>query len=368
MDGGSGVKCKSAKCNREIPDHAIFCPWCGHKQVTASDDVRVPTPRKKGNLWITQVMVDGERKFISAPTEKGCIAKARAVKTEQVEIKKAVPRMSLGTAIDRYLKDVANVVSPSTLNNWNSYRKTRFLEYMDMDIGYIPYQQMINKESKIVSAKTVSNAYDLVRHALDYAKFPRPVVKLPTIVKAERKWLDYEQIQTFTSALRGKPYELGALLALHGLRRSELLHLTAEDIDVDNGTIRVRGASVIGDGNKLVDKKSNKNRTSTRTVHIVIPRLKELVRGKEGTLITTNPTTLYGSINGLCERNGLPAVGVHGLRHSWVSLCFHLHWDPQTVMREGGYSNMQTINEIYRHLAAQDANEDIKSMQEFFTT
>jgi integrase len=239
---------------------------------------------------------------------------------------------------------------------------------MDMDIGYIPYQQMINKESKIVSAKTVSNSYDLVRHALDYAKFPRPVVKLPTIVKAERKWLDYEQIQSFTSALRGKPYELGALLALHGLRRSELLHLTAEDIDVDNGIIRVRGASVVGEGNKLVSKKSNKNRTSTRTVHIVIPQLKDLVKGKEGTLITTNPTTLYGSINGLCERNGLPAVGVHGLRHSWVSLCFHLHWDPQTVMREGGYSNMQTINEIYRHLAAQDANEDIKSMQEFFTT
>ena len=31
-------------------------------------------------------------------------------------------------------------------------------------------------------------------------------------------------------------------------------------------------------------------------------------------------------------------------------------------------TNMQTINEIYRHLAAQDANDDIKSMQEFFTT
>lgn len=362
------MKCKSAKCNREIPDHAIFCPWCGHKQVTASDDVRVPTPKRKGNLWVAQVMVDGERKFISAPTEKECIAKAKAVKTEQITVKKSAPKMSLGTAIDKYLKDVTNVVSPSTLNNWKSYRRSRFLEYMDKDISSIPFQRMVNQEAKFVSAKTVSNAYDLVRHALDYVGFQRPVVKLPTIEKAERKWLDYQQIQTFTSVLRGKPYELGALLALHGLRRSELLHLTAEDIDLKNNIIRVRGASVIGDGNKLVDKKTNKNRTSTRTVHIVIPRLKELVKGKEGRLITTNPTTLYSSINGLCERNGLPAVGVHGLRHSWVSLCFHLKWDPQTVMREGGYSNMQTINEIYRHLAAQDANEDIKSMQEFFTT
>lgn len=360
------MKCK--KCKREIADNSMYCNWCGHKQITDSNEIRVPVPHRKGNKWVAQVTVEGERRFISGDSEDEYYAKARAAKTGMIEIKKAAPKMSLGTAIDRYLKDVSSVVSPSTLNNWNSYRKTRFSDYMKQDIGNIPYQRMINQEAKKVSAKTVSNAYDLVRHALDYAGVPRPVVKLPTIVKAERKWLDYEQIQSFTSALRGKPYELGALLALHGLRRSELLHLTAEDIDTDAGTIRVRGASVVGDGNKLVDKQTNKNRTSTRTVHIVIPRLKDLVKGKEGTLITTNPTTLYGSINGLCERNGLPKVGVHGLRHSWVSLCFHLKWDPQTVMREGGYSNMQTINEIYRHLAAQDANEDIKSMQEFFTT
>ena len=85
-----------------------------------------------------------------------------------------------------------------------------------------------------------------------------------------------------------------------------------------------------------------------------------------GRLVTTNPTTLYGAINGLCKKNGLPEVGVHGLRHSYISLCFHLGWDMKTVMREGGYSNLQTVNDVYRHLAAQDANADIAQMIDFY--
>ena len=217
-----------------------------------------------------------------------------------------------------------------------------------------------------LNAETVRNAFALVTAALDHSGYQKPKIKLPKKAKSDRPWLDYEQIQEFLEALQGKPYEIGAILALHGLRRSELLHITAEDIDTQAEIIHVRGASVIGEGNKLVDKKTNKNTTSTRDVHIVIPRLTELVNGKEGRLITTNPSTLYGSINGLCERVGLPQVGVHGLRHSYISLCFHLGWNIQTVMREGGYSDMQTVNEVYRHLAAQDANADIERMKNYY--
>lgn len=358
------MKCK--KCRREIDQNAIYCPWCGHKQLTDSYDVRVPVPRKKGNKWGAQLMVDGERAFVSADSESEYYAKARAAKSKLIEIKKAAPRITLGTAIDRYIKDIDSVLSPSTVNAYRSYRRTRFLAYMESDINQINYQRMVNNECKKVSPKTVHNAYRLVTASLKHIGEEVPSVNLPQKPKTERPWLDYEQIQTFLAALRGKPYELGALLALHGLRRSELLHLTSNDVDIGKGLIFVRGSSVIGTANKLTDKSTNKNTTSTRTVHIVIPRLNELIRGKEGRLITTNPTTLYGGINALCRKIGLPEVGVHGLRHSYVSLCFHLGWDIQTVMREAGYSNIQTPNEIYRHLAARDANRDISQMVEFY--
>lgn len=317
-------------------------------------------------MWSAQLTVGKERHYVSADSEEEYYAKARAVQAGLLKIKKAAPKHKLGAVIDKFVEDNSEILSASTLNAYKSYRKTRFTAYMGKDISEINFQRMINEEAKHVKPKTVHNAWRLVTASFAHAKIDVPKVNLPRKAKAERPWLDYEQIAKFLTAIEGKPYELGAILALHGLRRSEILHLFADDIDTKKQVIHVRGSSVIAEGNKLVDKDTNKNRTSTRDVHIVIPRLEELVRGKKGRLITTNPTTLYGLINGLCERNGLPQVGVHGLRHSYISLCFHLGWDMQTVMREGGYSNMQTVNEVYRHLAAADANADIEKARAFY--
>lgn len=360
------MKCK--KCKRDLPDNSLFCNWCGYKQITEPRAIKVPPPKYNGKSFYNQVTVDGERTYVSAATEEEYYAKARAAKLKLIEIQKNRPKLSLGTAIDRYIKDNDSVLSPSTINAYKSYRKTRFQNYMEKDVSSINYQQMINEESVKLKPKTVHNAWRLVTGSLRHAGEEIPTVNLPAKAKPQKAWLDFQQIQTFTSVLRGKPYELGALLALNGLRRSEILHLTSDDVDTDKGIIHVRGASVIGLNNKLTDKETNKNKTSTRDVHIVIPRLNELIRGKKGRLITTNPTTLYGSINDLCEKHGLPKVGVHGLRHSYISLCFHLKWDMQTVMREGGYSNTQTVNEVYRHLAAADANADVERARAFFAS
>ena len=360
------MKCK--KCKREIADNSIYCNWCGHKQIADSNEIKVPKPSHKGNKWFAQVTVDEERFYISGSSEEEYYAKARAAKAKLIEIKKAAPRITLGTAIDNYIKDNDAVLSPSTINAYKSYRRTRFKGYMSEDATQINYQRMVNEEARTRAPKTVHNAWRLVTASLRHANIPIAPVNLPQKHKTERPWLDYQQISILLDKCKGKPYELGILLGLHGLRRSEILHLTANDIDTERGLIYVRGASVIGENNKLTDKNTNKTTSSSRTVNIVIPRLNDVVSGKKGRLITTNPTTMYGLINGLCEKNGLPKVGVHGLRHSYISLCFHLGWNMQTVMQQGGYSNPQVVNEVYRHLAALDANADIERMKDFYKT
>lgn len=362
------------RCKHErAPANATFCPDCGARLIAQRGEVKVPVPKHKGNIWFSQVLVGSERVYVSASTEEEYYAKARAVKLDLIERKKAEPKITLGTAIDRYLHDNANLLSPSTLNSWQSYRRTRFKKYMDMDMGAIPYQKMVNDELDYVSGKTVINAYDLVRHGIEYAGMQKPKVKLPKKSKPDPNWLDFQQIQIFIELVKGKPYELGALLALNSLRRSELLHITLGDIDLEREIINVRGASVIGAGNKLVEKTDNKTEDSTRQTHIVIPRLNYIISrlndedvSKNDKLIKTNPTTLYSSINSLCKRNGLPEVGVHGLRHSFASLAYHLKWSELTTMREGGWKNPDIVHRIYTHLAAQDANEDIKKMQDFY--
>ena len=356
-------------CQKEVLDGSIFCSFCGErlarKKKGKKEEIKVPKPRQlKSGAWNIELRKEGES--VTAATPEACAARARAIRAGWEKREKAPPKQSLGETIDNYIKDNKNLISPSTLNGYQSYRKTRFKAYMASDVGGINWQQMINAEAEKYAPKTVSNAWDLVGLSLDYAKIPRPEIKLPKKRKAKRKWLDYEQIQTFCMAVEGKPYELGALLALHGLRRSEILFLSAEDIDTEKEIIDVHGARVVGEGGKMVDKDYNKTLESTRTVHVVIPRLPELIDGKKGKLVTTNPTTLYGSINKLCEKHGLPEIGVHGLRHSFASLAYHLKWSELTTMQEGGWDDPKIVHEIYTHLAAQDANADIQNMKAFY--
>lgn len=371
-------------CKRsDIPENAPFCCWCGKKLVKDRQEIKVPDPTiLPSGTYFGRVTVNGVRKSISAPTEAEYFVKARAAKTELIEIKKAPPKMTLEEAINDFIKANDKVLSPSSIKGYKSMAKTRFLAYQQKDISSIDYQRMVNDELncmcgekdkvKKISPKTVANAYRLVTASLKHAKKTIPDLKLPEdinlaqISKATRPWLDYEQIQIFLDAVKGKDCELAALLALNGLRRSELLHLTAGDIDLDKKLIHVNGASVYNADGEFIAKKTNKNDTSQRTVHIAIPRLEDLLRDRTGVLVTSKPNTTYVAVNRICEAAGLPQVGVHGLRHSFASLAYHLKWSEATVMREGGWSNTKTVHEIYTHLADQDANEDIQKMRDFF--
>ena len=73
--------------------------------------------------------------------------------------------MTLGTAIDNYIKVNDSVLSPSTINAYKSYRKTRFKAFIDLDVGKINYQQMVNEEARNYAPKTVHNAWRLVTAA-----------------------------------------------------------------------------------------------------------------------------------------------------------------------------------------------------------
>ena len=356
------------RCKRKIPANSIYCNWCGAKQIELEHETSVPVPKLRGRLYSAQLMVDGERVTISADTESEYYAKARAVKEGLLEIKKDPTKVPLGKVVDTYINDNSNILSPSTLRAYKTARDNRFAKYMDNSVCEINFQQMVNLEAKTVKPKTVANAWRLVTASLRHSGLEVPSVNLPKVAKAERPWLDYEQIKTLLKAAEGKDCELGIILGLHGLRRSEVYFISAEDIDTVKGIIHVRGAIVLNADNHPVRKDTNKNATSTRDVHIVIPRLIELVEGKTGQLVTCNLNTLAAQINRLCEANDLPRVGVHGLRHSYISLCFHLGWDALTAMQQGGYSNIQTMNSVYRHLASQDKNADITKMLQFFTT
>lgn len=357
--------CKN--CKREIDDDSIFCKWCGERQIRErrkKGEVRVPKPRQLASgEYIGQIMIDGQRHTVKGATLAEYEAKCRAYKAGIVEVKRGAAGVTVGQLIDSYLLKNSNVLSPSTLKGYKTIRKNAFSAAMEKDALKVDWQREINAEAERVSAKSVLNNWRLVTASLKAAGIAVPEVNLPKVARADRPWLDYEQIQKFLSAVEGEPCELGALLALHSLRRSEILGLTAEDIR--DGVISVRGAAVVDDQGNLVYKQTNKNASSSRDVPVMIPRLTELLP-ESGPVLTTHHNTLRKQINRVCTKAGLPEVGVHGLRHSFASLAYHLQWPEMQTMVVGGWSNYDTVHKIYTHLAARDSNEAVQKMAKFY--
>lgn len=359
------MKCKA--CKREVPDESIFCLHCGErlvKQKKQQADVSVPKPRKLASgTYFGQVMFDGERKPVSASTEAEYYAKAKAVKLGLIEAERTKSGITLAKAVRNYIDSNEYVLSPSTIRGYEIIYRNRFKDYMGKDISNINYQEMINVEAKLVSPKTLANAWALISPAIENAGVAAPKVRKPSVVAKDEDWLDYEQIKVFLSAVEGEPVELAALLALHGLRLSELVDLDVSQITKDG--IAIRGASVFNREYKLVHKDSNKNKTSRRTVPILIPRVLDILPA-EGKAVPLHPVTVGRHITKVCLKAGLPQCSPHDLRRTFASLAFHLGWNAQTTMLLGGWSNMQTVNAVYRKLADKDRSADVAKMLEFY--
>ena len=322
--------------------------------------IKVPTPRKlpSGN-WFIQLSVNGQRISVTEPTEKACIARAMAIKQDLLEPVDRSKKPTLSASIDRYIDDRQNILSPSTIVGYRVIQRNRFKAAMERPVNAYDengWQRLVNQEAKIVSAKTLQNSWFFISSVIYEQTGCRYNVRLPQIVSNERPFLDPDQIQVFLRAVQGEPFEVPALLALCSLRRSELLALTWDKIDLKAGFINVCG-SVVSNGHEMVYKKENKNRSSNRLVPIMIPQLRSALEAAERTskrVVTISPSAILRGINRVCDENNLPKVGIHGLRHSFASLAYHLNMPEKIAMRIGGWCDDDTMRKIYTHVAEKD--------------
>jgi integrase len=370
------MKCRN--CKREIPENSIYCNWCGKNQLRRKSRKTEPKIAKPTRLasgeYSGQVMKDGRRVRIKTETLEEYNATVAALKAGVITAKYHSDSISLRNAMLEYIDNRRSILSPSTINGYESMAKTRFLHYANRSLGSIDYQKMLNEElASGVSARTVKNAWGFVKAVLKDRDITPPSLSLPQVVQPDLPWLDFEQIIIFLDAIRDKPGELAALLALHSLRRSEFLALTLDNFDLDNehperNMIHVRGSLVRGSGNVVVLKETNKTQTSRRDIPIMIPRLTGLLTRLTGTgfVINTNTNTIHGQINSVCKKAGLPLVGVHGLRRSFASLAYHLHWTELQTMRIGGWSDPITVRKIYTKLAQSDIDQGVQDMRWFY--
>lgn len=337
--------------------------------------MKVPEPRKlSSGTWFIQLRLNGISVPITGSTEKECKDTAALVKAEhragKRQIQKNKVNPTLRQAIDNYIAARSNTLSESTIDGYRRIQKNRFKGVMDKKLKEITdWQNICNTEAKLCAPKTLRNAFRFIVSVLTENGLQAPKVTLPQISSKKREWLDPEQITKLVTSVAGKIEELSVLLALHSLRRSEILALDWKNVNLKKNTITVKGAIVPNEEHKFVHKDTNKNQASSRTIQIMIPELAaalSTVKDKSGAVMTCSPHTVCNRINKACREAGLPEVGTHGLRHSFASLAYHLGMSELETMEIGGWSDNQTMHKIYTHLAKQDRIKAENKMANFY--
>lgn len=343
--------------------------------------MKVPEPRQlpSGN-WFIYLRLGGEKIPVTERTRTDCVRTAQLIKAEYLagrEVKKKklppAPEMTLRELLDAYIKKYKPVLSPATVRGYCMIRDHRFASVMDKRLREIAdWQQVINDETEKCKAKTLKNAWSLVRAALVDGKQPVPDVTLPLAMPNERPFLSAEEIRRFVAAVHGSPFEIPILLGLHGLRRSEIAALTWDRVDLKSGVIRVEGAVVLNEDGKFVSKQTSKTPSSRRPVPIMIPELRAALEAvsesdRKGPVVRCHIASIYRAVNRICEREGLPKVGAHGLRHSFASLGHFVNVPEKEMQILGGWRSAQTMKMIYTHIEQAALLRAQNAMAEFYS-
>lgn len=227
----------------------------------------------------------------------------------------------------------------------------------------------VNDECHSYAAKTVVNRWRFLAEVLEWATGNTFHPQLPQTVRKDVQFLDQTELDTFLKYIKGKPIEIPALLAISSLRRSELAALDWKDIDLENRWIRVRGAVVPDENNRMVRKETNKNASSRREIPIIEPLYVALqaVERKEGPVVRWHPATVWKNIKKACSEAGVQEIGPHGMRHTFASLCHSLGMPAQAAMEIGGWSDRTTMDRIYTHVSRRDKTTYQNAFTEHFS-
>ena len=253
-------------------------------------------------------------------------------------------------------------------------------------------------ENAPLSAKTVKNVHGVLHGALRQAVVNRYIpinpadgdfCKLPKIQKQEIKPLDETQIADFLKAIQGNQFEDLFLVTLFtGLRQGEVLGLTWDCIDFDNGTLLINKQMQLHQEQgikayQLVPTKNSKSRSITAAPFVMAhlkrrkiaqaqDRLKAGPLWENNNLVFTDELghhltkpTIYRAFKKAVADIGRPDARFHDLRHSYAVAAIRSGDDIKTVQGNLGHATAAFTLDVYGHVTDQMKQESASRMEAF---
>ena len=369
------------------------------------------------------------RKSVYAKTQKEVRQKlAQAVAAVDNKSYREPCKMTLGEWldiwVDTYLKDVKPrtlkiyqddirlhikpYLAAVKLNELDTHTVQRFFNTLLRSGKRVPKRdkecKIVKKDGKTVyegaplSSKTVKNVHGVLHGALRQAVVNRYIpinpadgdfCKLPKIQKQEIKPLDEVQIADFLKAIHGDRFEELFLVTLFtGLRQGEILGLTWDCVDFDNGTLLVNKQMQLHQEQgikayQLVPTKNSKSRTITAAPSVMsllkrrraIQAQQHLEAGplwQDSDLVFTDElgrhltkSSVYRSFKKIVAAIGRPDARFHDLRHSYAVAAIRSGDDIKTVQGNLGHATAAFTLDVYGHVTDQMKQASAARMEAF---
>lgn len=198
-------------------------------------------------------------------------------------------------------------------------------------------------------------------------------VKPPKVEHKEANCLDEAATRELFRCLEQENTQHRAIVTLavySGMRRGELCGLTWQDVHFDTGLIDINKETIYIRGQGIRDD-TPKNQTSRRVIKVSpdvldVLRLHRTEQNRQrlqvgdqwtnsGKVFTrwngspVDPDAVSGWFHNFIQRNGLPPIRFHDLRHTNASLLIAAGTDIKTVSKRLGHSSVSTTGNIYTH-------------------
>lgn len=240
-------------------------------------------------------------------------------------------------------------------------------------------QRMINDmNSRKLAPKNIRETFNNINAAMKKAVKirlipynPCEAVELPKLKKYRANVYSVDMIHNLLDIAKGTDMYVPVLLLVTvGLRRGELLGLRWEDIDFEKHLIKVRKNLVRGEKGYII--KAPKTESGIRDVSIgddVVNILKKehiqykkdafaygsgfqnldlVIRQEDGSPFL--PDSMTRKWRRFLERNDLPKIRLHDLRHSNATALIQAGVNPRVVQQRLGHSDVNITLNTYTHV------------------
>lgn len=226
-------------------------------------------------------------------------------------------------------------------------------------------------------------------------------VKIPKSAESSTRRALTEEEQSWINDTPHRAQTAAMIMMYAGLRRGELLALTWQDINLEEGTISVTKSVELIKGLPHI-KPGGKTDAATRTVYI--PR--KLISYLQGTphdplglvCLTVKGTPMtdtawrrlwdsyladlnikYGDWSGCIQTGGkrpakhspmkkpflIPRITPHWLRHTFITMLYMAGVDVLTAKEQAGHADISTTMSIYTHLDEKYKRKSISKLDEY---